>query len=72
MNLRERLQVRVLVNLIISVIERLVNLIVKLSPPPKPVKPDGAVIDPKPKRPLKKIVDTIDSVVPWPWRKKDE
>lgn len=67
MNLRDRLQIRALVNLIVSVIERLVNLIIKLSPKPKidnlpvnkPVRP----------RPLKKVVDTINNIVPLPWRK---
>jgi hypothetical protein len=70
MNLRERLQIRGLVNLIISVLERLVNLIIKLSPKPKI---DNLPVN-KPHRPkpLKKVVDTIDNIVPLPWRKKDE
>jgi len=67
MNLRERLQIRAVVNLIVSVIERLVNLIIKLNP--KPSKPEAPVVVPKPKRPLKRVVDTIDNIVPLPWRK---
>lgn len=66
MNLRERLQIRGLVNLIISVIERLVNLVIKLSPKPKV---DTPVIKPHRPRPLKKVVDTINNIVPNPWRK---
>ena len=66
MNLRERLQIRGLVNLIISVVERLVNLIIKLSPKPKVDVPP--VNKPRPK-PLKKVVDTINNIVPLPWRK---
>lgn len=70
MNLRERLQIRALVNLIVSVIERLVNLIIKLSPPAiKPSKTNDPVVTPKPKRPLKKVIDAIDDIVPLPWRK---
>ena len=69
MNLRERLQIRALVNLIVSVIERLVNLIIKLSPNTKPLKPETPSVTPKPKRPLKRVVDTIDNIVPLPWRK---
>lgn len=63
MNLRERLQIRGLVNLIVSVIERLVNLLIKLSPK-KPVESS-----PEKKKPLKKVVDTINNIVPLPWRK---
>lgn len=70
MNLRERLQIRGLVNLIVSVLERLVNLIIKLSPKPKVDNPP--VNKPNRPRPLKKVVDTIDNIVPWPWRKNDE
>jgi hypothetical protein len=63
MNLIDRLKIKSMVNLIISVLERLVALIIKLSP-----KTDTT---PKPKvKPLKKIIDTIDDIVPMPWRKK--
>lgn len=68
MNLRDRLKIRGLVNLIISVLERLVNLIIKLSPKPKVDHP--VVVKPNRPRPLKKVVDTIDNIVPLPWRKK--
>lgn len=69
MNLRERLQIRALVNLIISVIERLVSIFERLSPKRKVEIPDDT---PKPHRPrpLKRVVDTIDHIVPLPWRKK--
>lgn len=69
MNLRERLQVRAFINLIISVIERIVNLIIKLSPTKIDNNPS---VDTKPKRPrpLKKIVDTVDNIIPLPWRNK--
>lgn len=68
MNLRERLQIRALVNLIVSVIERLVNLIIKLTPRDKTdIEPE---VKPKPHRPrpLKRIIDTI----PVPWKNKNE
>lgn len=66
MNLRERLEIRAIINLIISVIERLVSIFnmveKKVSPkidePSKPSRP----------RPLKKVVDTISNIVPLPWR----
>lgn len=67
MNLRDRLKIRGLVNLIISVIERLVNLIIKLSP--KPTVDNPPVNKPKRPRPIKKVVDTINDIVPLPWRK---
>ena len=70
MNIRERLQLRALVNLVVSVLERLVNLIIKLSDLNKKNAPtDTPVVAPDRKRPLKKIVDTIDNIVPLPWKK---
>lgn len=66
MNLRKRLEIRALVNLIISIIERLVNILSKFSPKlidsPSPAKPHRP-------RPLKNVVDTINNIVPLPWRK---
>lgn len=60
MNLKERLQLRSLVNLIISVIERLVNIIIKISPRlDKPLVPK-----PRPK-PIKKVIDSINNIIPW-------
>jgi hypothetical protein len=59
MNLRDRLKIRGLVNLIVSVLERLVSLIIKLSPKPKV---DVAPIRPKP---LKRLIDNL----PLPWKK---
>ena len=70
MNLKQRLQIRALVSLIMSVLERIVNMIVKFSPK-KTDEPKPAPIDKK-RRPLKKIVDTIDDIVPMPWRDKNE
>jgi len=69
MNIRERIQIRAAINLIISVIERLVSIFERLSPKRKIDLPDET---PKPNRPrpLKRVVDTIDNIVPLPWRKK--
>ncbi len=69
MNLRERLQIRALINLIISVIERLAALFDKYGPSkPKPeVTPSPS--KPNRPRPLKKVIDSIDKVIPLPWRK---
>lgn len=66
MNLRERLEIRAIINLIISVIERLVsvfNMVEKKVHPKidEPIKPNRP-------RPLKKVVDTISNIVPLPWR----
>lgn len=72
MNLRERLQLRAVINMVIGVIETLFKLFVKaqekFGPKPKvdnPVKPNRP-------RPLKKVVDTIDNIIPLPWRDKNE
>lgn len=63
MNIRERLQVRAIVNLVISILERLVNMFAKLSPKVDPPKVEP--VKPKRPRPLKKIIDSI-------WSKNDE
>lgn len=69
MNLRERLQVRALVNLVISILERIVDLIIKLSPKNKN---DINIPDDNPKphrpRPFKRLIDNI----PLPWKKSNE
>jgi hypothetical protein len=69
MNLRERLEIRALVNLIISVIERLVNILIIFMPK---TGPDKNIPDIKPKphrpRPLKRLVD----IIPVPWKNKNE
>jgi len=71
MNLRERLQLRALINLIITIIEKLANILVKLAPKTKPdIPPPDDVPSPRRPRPLKKVIDTIDNVIPLPWRKK--
>lgn len=71
MNLRERLQIRALVNLIISVIERLANIFEKFIPKKKPNIPSPDITpSPNRPRPLKRVVDTIDNIIPLPWRKK--
>lgn len=61
MKLRDRLEVRALVNLIISVLERIVNIILKFSPKSTV----GTTQTPKVK-PIKRIIDNI----PVPWRNK--
>ena len=70
MNLRERLELRAVINMIIGIIERLVRIFnkaqEKFGPKPKvdtPVSP----VKPRP-RPLKRVVDTIDNIIPLPWR----
>jgi hypothetical protein len=74
MNLRERLELRAVINMIIGVIETLVNLFTKaqekFGPKPK-VNPDSPVKPNRP-RPLKRVVDTIDNIIPLPWRDKNE
>ena len=72
MNLRERLELRAVINMIIGLIETLSKLFSKaqekFGPKPKvdtPIKPNRP-------RPLKRVVDTIDNVIPLPWRDKDE
>jgi hypothetical protein len=62
MNLRERIQLRVLINFIVSLIERIVRLSQSLS------KKDE--VKPKPNKKPKPLKDLLDSIVPW--RKKDE
>lgn len=69
MNLRERLEIRALINLIISVIERLAKIFSRFFDTSTPTPPDGPV-KPKRPRPLKRVVDTIDNVIPLPWRNK--
>jgi len=61
MKLRDRLEVRTLVNLVISVLERIVNIILKFSPKSTV----GTTQTPKVK-PIKRIIDNI----PVPWRNK--
>lgn len=72
MNLRERLQTKALISFIISIIERLVNLLIKIMPKsPEPINPPSpSPIKPPKTRPIKKIVDTVNNIVPIPWRKK--
>ncbi len=73
MNLRERLQLRAAINLILSVIERLVSIFTTVKknfgPKPKVDTPDSPVKPNRP-RPLKRVVDTIDNIIPVPWRDK--
>jgi len=70
MNLRERLQIRAIVNLLISIIESLVGLFENTQKKLKPkVDPDS----PKPNKPnrpkpLKRVIDKIDEIIPLPWR----
>jgi hypothetical protein len=75
MNLRERLELRAIINMIIGIIERVVGLFekasAKLTPKPKIDIPEKPVKPNRPK-PLKKVVDTIDNIIPLPWRDKNE
>lgn len=61
MNLRDRLKTRTLVNFIISVLERIVNIIIRLSP-----KPQVGPTSPPKIKPIKRLIDNI----PMPWRNK--
>lgn len=70
MNLRERLELRAIINMIISIIDNLIRLfdkgMNKFGPKPnidQPVKPHRP-------HPLKKVVDVIDNVIPFPWKNK--
>lgn len=75
MNLRERLELRAVINMIIGVIATLVKLFTKaqekFGPKPKVDNPDAPVKPNRP-RPLKRVVDTIDNIIPLPWRDKNE
>lgn len=68
LNLRERLKIRGLITLVLTVLEKLVNIFVKLSPktnidnPPETIKR-------KRKQPIKKVIDSINNVLPMPWSK---
>ena len=74
MNLRERLELRAVINMIIRIIESLAKLFnkaqEKFGPKPKVDIPDSPV-KPRP-RPLKRVVDTIDNIIPLPWRDNNE
>lgn len=72
MNLRERIQLRAVINLIINIIERLVSIFERVQKGTFPKPKIDTPIKPNRHRPLKKIVDTIDNIVPLPWRDKDE
>jgi hypothetical protein len=73
MNLRERLELRAVINMIINLIETLSRLFTKaqekFGPKPKVDIPDSPVKPHRP-RPLKTVVDTIDNIIPLPWRDK--
>jgi hypothetical protein len=75
MNLRERLELRAIINMVIGIIERLVSLFdkasAKFTPKPKIDTPEEPVKPHRPK-PLKKVVDTIDNIIPLPWRDNNE
>lgn len=75
MNIRERLELRAVINMIISIIEKLSRLFRKaqnkFGPKPK-VDPAPTPDKPHRPRPLKKVIDTIDNIIPLPWRDKNE
>ena len=60
MNIRERLELRAFINMLINIIERLVKIFSKTN-----CDTDGCPIDNKPK-PRKRVIDLL------PWRNKDE
>jgi hypothetical protein len=74
MNLRERLELRAVIKMIVSIIAKLINLFDKAQQKfgPKPKTDDETPVKPNRPRPLKRIVDTIDNIVPLPWRNKNE
>jgi hypothetical protein len=70
MNLRERLELRAVINMIISIIERLVSLFDRAQKKLKPKIDDPTPVKPNRPKPLKRVVDTIDNIIPLPWRDK--
>lgn len=68
MNLRDRLKIRGLLLLFVTVVEKLVSLIAKLLPK-SVVNTPPDLTTPKKRRPFKKIVDAIDDI-PLPWKNK--
>jgi len=68
MNLRERLELRAVINMIIGVIETIAKLFSKaqekFGPKPKVDNPDSPIKPNRP-RPLKRIVDIIPFPLPW-------
>lgn len=68
MNLRDRLKIRGLLLLFVTVVEKLVSLITKLLPKSVVNTPPN-LTTPKKRRPLKKIIDAIDDI-PLPWKNK--
>jgi hypothetical protein len=75
MNIRERLELRAVINMIINLIETLSRLFTKaqekFGPKPKVDTPDTPVKPNRP-RPLKRVVDTIDNIIPLPFPWKDK
>jgi hypothetical protein len=61
MNLRERLEIRAVINMIISIIERLAALFNKTQ---KKFSPKPKVDVPKPNRP-RPIKNIVDNILPW-------
>ena len=75
MNLSERLELRAVINMIIGLIETITKLFSKaqekFGPKPKVDNPDARVKPNRP-RPLKKVIDTIDDIIPFPVPWKDK
>lgn len=74
MNLRERLELRAVLRMIVSIIENLVRLFDKAMNKfrPKPDSNPDEPVNPHRPRPLKRVIDTIDNIVPFPlpWKTK--
>lgn len=71
MNLKERLEIRAIVNLLIRMIESLAGLFERIQNKIKPKShPDAPIKPNKPNRPkpLKRVIDKIDEIIPFPWR----
>ena len=67
MKIIERIKLRNSINFLISVLERLVNLLLRVSG--KSVKPEEKKIPERP-RPIKKIINKIENIIPFPWNKR--
>jgi hypothetical protein len=76
MNIRERLELRAVINMIIGIIESLAKLFSKaqekFGPKPKIDNNPDAPVKPNRPRPLKRVVDTIDNIIPLPFPWKDK
>lgn len=68
MNLRERLEIRAIVNLLIRIIESIAGLFEKAQKKLKPKVDPKTTAKPNRPKPLKRVIDKIDEIIPLPWR----